>query len=123
MPAAYAVEATEFPDLARRYGVNGVPKTVVAARAGGDDTIEILGALPQDDFVERIPEFGFETQAGAPAGELDVAHLWPASRQVDCHGCVFLIVLKPPQGNLQPSDGSTKRILVMVVALHSRFSP
>ena len=26
---AYAVEATEFPDLARRYRVNGVPKTVV----------------------------------------------------------------------------------------------
>ena len=26
---AYAVEATEFPDLARRYMVNGVPKTVV----------------------------------------------------------------------------------------------
>ena len=26
---AYAVEATEFPDLARRYRVTGVPKTVV----------------------------------------------------------------------------------------------
>ena len=25
---AYAVEATEFPDLARRYHVSGVPKTV-----------------------------------------------------------------------------------------------
>ena len=44
---AYAVEATEFPDLARRYQVTGVPKTVV------DDEVEILGALPQDAFVEQ----------------------------------------------------------------------
>lgn len=44
---AYAVEATEFPDLARRYRVTGVPKTVV------DDTVEILGALPEEDFVEQ----------------------------------------------------------------------
>ena len=44
---AYAVEATEFPDLARRYRVTGVPKTVV------DEEIEILGALPQDAFVEQ----------------------------------------------------------------------
>jgi glutaredoxin-like protein len=50
---AYAVEATEFPDLARRYGVNGVPKTVVAGETGDADAIEILGALPQDDFVEQ----------------------------------------------------------------------
>jgi len=42
---AYAVEATEFPDLARRYQVSGVPKTVV------NDTVEILGALPQDAYV------------------------------------------------------------------------
>ncbi len=44
---AYAVEATEYPDLARRYHVTGVPKTVV------DDRIEILGALPEDDFVAQ----------------------------------------------------------------------
>ena len=44
---AYAVEATEFPDLARRYRISGVPKTVV------NDAIEILGALPQDAFVEQ----------------------------------------------------------------------
>jgi glutaredoxin-like protein len=49
---AFAVEATEFPDLARRYQVTGVPKTVVNA---GDsaDAIEILGALPPDDFVSQ----------------------------------------------------------------------
>jgi predicted DsbA family dithiol-disulfide isomerase len=44
---AFAVEATEFPDLARRYRVNGVPKTVV------DEEIEILGALPESAFVEQ----------------------------------------------------------------------
>jgi hypothetical protein len=44
---ATAVEATEFPDLARKYQVTGVPKTVV------NDAIEILGALPQDAFIEQ----------------------------------------------------------------------
>ena len=44
---AYAVEATECPDLARRYRVTGVPKTVV------NDTIEILGSLPEEAFVEQ----------------------------------------------------------------------
>ena len=44
---AYAVEATEFPDLARRYTVSGVPKTVV------NDRVEILGALPEAAFVEQ----------------------------------------------------------------------
>jgi predicted DsbA family dithiol-disulfide isomerase len=44
---AYAVEATEFPDLVRRYQVTGVPKTVV------NEQIEILGALPEDAFVEQ----------------------------------------------------------------------
>ena len=44
---AFAVEATEFPDLARKYSVNGVPKTVV------NDSIEILGALPPDAFVSQ----------------------------------------------------------------------
>ena len=49
---AYAVEATEYPDLARRYRVNGVPKTIV------NEAIEILGALPQDAFVsEALAQF------------------------------------------------------------------
>lgn len=50
---AYAVEATEFPDLARRYQVTGVPKTVVAAPGASSDTTEILGALPPDAFVSQ----------------------------------------------------------------------
>ena len=44
---AAAVEATEFPDLARRYRVSGVPKTIV------NETTEILGALPPDMFIEQ----------------------------------------------------------------------
>ena len=44
---ATAVEATEFPDLVRRYHVTGVPKTIVNER------VEILGALPPAAFVEE----------------------------------------------------------------------
>jgi thiol-disulfide isomerase/thioredoxin len=52
---AFAVEATEYPDLARRYRVTGVPKTVV------DDDIEILGALPEEDFVtQALGKFAVE---------------------------------------------------------------
>jgi glutaredoxin-like protein len=56
---AYAVETTEFPDLTRRYMVNGVPKTVVAGGAGGGDPIEILGSLPQDDFIDQALGLAF----------------------------------------------------------------
>ena len=44
---SYAVEVTEYPDLARRYHVTGVPKTVV------NDEIEILGGLPEEEFVAQ----------------------------------------------------------------------
>jgi glutaredoxin-like protein len=47
---ATCVEATEFIDLSHRYRVTGVPKTVV------NDAIEILGALPEDEFVRAILE-------------------------------------------------------------------
>jgi len=58
---ALAVEATEFPDLARRYQVNGVPKTVV------NDAIEILGALPQDAFVQQaLSTFGYGVSTLTP---------------------------------------------------------
>jgi hypothetical protein len=39
------VEASEFPDLVRKYQVSGVPKTMV------NETVEILGARPEEDFV------------------------------------------------------------------------
>ena len=47
---AVAVEATEFPDLARRFRVSAVPKTVVNASG------EILGAVPPDAFIEQVIE-------------------------------------------------------------------
>jgi hypothetical protein len=45
---ADCIEATEFPELAGRYRVYAVPKTVV----NGDSFIE--GALPEQFFVESI---------------------------------------------------------------------
>ena len=40
-----SIDATEFMDLTRRFRVTGVPKTIV------NGTIEILGALPEEQFV------------------------------------------------------------------------
>jgi predicted DsbA family dithiol-disulfide isomerase len=51
-----AVEAQEFPDLARKYRVSGVPKTVV------NDEVEILGALPEDAFIEQALA-GFDSRS------------------------------------------------------------
>ena len=45
---ATCVEATEFMDLSRRYRVTGVPKTVI------NETVEILGAVPEDAFVRSV---------------------------------------------------------------------
>jgi hypothetical protein len=42
------VEATEFPDLAQRYSVMAVPRTVV------NDTLSFEGALPEGQFVEQV---------------------------------------------------------------------
>ena len=45
---AVAIDATEFPDLVRRYHVNGVPKTII------NGSKELLGAAPEDAFVAAI---------------------------------------------------------------------
>lgn len=50
---SYAIEATEFPELSRRFRVTGVPKTIV------NDTVEIMGAMPEEAFVRaalQLPE-------------------------------------------------------------------
>jgi hypothetical protein len=44
------VEATEFPHLAQRYQVRGVPRTVV------NETGFIDGGLPEAAFVEQVLE-------------------------------------------------------------------
>ena len=42
------VEATEFPHLANKYQVYGVPRTVI------NETIHIEGAVPEPMFVEEL---------------------------------------------------------------------
>lgn len=51
---AVTIQATEFFDLSRKYRVTGVPKTVV------NEEIEILGALPEGQFVRAA--LGIEEQ-------------------------------------------------------------
>ena len=45
---ADVVEATEFPHLAQRYNVMGVPKTVV------NDRVDFEGALPEPRFLQQV---------------------------------------------------------------------
>ena len=46
--SAIAIDATEYPDLVRRYEVSGVPKTIV------NDSIEILGAASEEELVAAL---------------------------------------------------------------------
>jgi predicted DsbA family dithiol-disulfide isomerase len=45
---ADVVEVSEFIDVAQRYRVQGVPKTVI------NDRIEFTGALPEPRFVQEV---------------------------------------------------------------------
>jgi len=45
---ADVVEVSEFPDLARRYGIRGVPKTVI------NDGVEFVGNVPEPMFVDHL---------------------------------------------------------------------
>ena len=45
---ADVVEATEFPEWVRKYGVRGVPKTII------NDDVEFVGALPEKEFLQYI---------------------------------------------------------------------
>ena len=47
---ADVVEVSEFPDLAQRYMVRGVPKTVI------NDGVEFLGNVPEATFVAHIQQ-------------------------------------------------------------------
>ncbi len=42
------VEASEFPEVARRYQVMAVPKTVV------NDKVEFMGAVPEAMFLDQV---------------------------------------------------------------------
>ena len=43
------VEAMEFPDIANRYNVSGVPQTTINDGAGN-----AVGAIPEDDLISEI---------------------------------------------------------------------
>ncbi len=45
---ASMIESAEFPELAAQFKILGVPKTVV------NNTIQIEGAIPDDEFVSRL---------------------------------------------------------------------
>jgi glutaredoxin-like protein len=45
---ADVIEISEFPDLAERYGVQGVPKVVI------NDRVEFVGAQPEAAFLEAL---------------------------------------------------------------------
>jgi len=45
---ADVIEVSEFIDLAQRYQVQGVPKTVI------NDRVEFAGALPEPRFVQQV---------------------------------------------------------------------
>jgi predicted DsbA family dithiol-disulfide isomerase len=45
---AECIEATEFPELARRYQVMAVPKIVI------NDKVGFEGALPERDFLGAV---------------------------------------------------------------------
>ena len=45
---ADVVEIQEFPDLARRYNVTGVPKIVL------NDQMELLGAQPESTLLAAV---------------------------------------------------------------------
>lgn len=45
---ADVIEAMEFPDLAQRYQVRGVPKIVI------NDRVEFVGALPESNFLDYV---------------------------------------------------------------------
>lgn len=47
---ADVIEAMEFPELSRRYGVRGVPKIII------NETTEFTGALPEAQYLAHIRE-------------------------------------------------------------------
>ena len=48
---AEMVEAMEFPDLANRHNVSGVPQTTI-----NDGAAHIIGAAPEDHLIAEIKQ-------------------------------------------------------------------
>jgi hypothetical protein len=55
------VEASEFPGLSQQYAVYQVPKTII------NDAAEVLGAVPETEFVKAIVAAVGPPAAQAPA--------------------------------------------------------
>ncbi len=45
---ADVIEISEYPELAQRYQIFGVPKTVI------NDSVEVEGAVPEQAFVQEV---------------------------------------------------------------------
>jgi predicted DsbA family dithiol-disulfide isomerase len=45
---ADVIEASEFPELIQRYGVRGVPKTMI------NGTVGVEGAVPEAALLQRV---------------------------------------------------------------------
>lgn len=50
--SAEGVEATEFPELANRYSVYGVPRTVIEVAGGGE--VHVEGAVPETRLLAEL---------------------------------------------------------------------
>jgi predicted DsbA family dithiol-disulfide isomerase len=69
---ALTIEANEFPEMTRRYGVQGVPRTVVNRQGA------FVGALPEQQFVASVLELaGVQPEED---GQADVTGEAPDSR-------------------------------------------
>ena len=68
--AADVVEVQEFPDLAQRYQISGVPKTVIS------DRVQFLGAVPEEAFLAKVLEAaGLEVTQEESASEAPTSTL------------------------------------------------
>ena len=58
---ALTIEANEFPEVSRRFGVQGVPRTVVNRQGA------FVGALPEQQFVASVLKLaGIELESVEP---------------------------------------------------------
>lgn len=65
---ADVIEITEFPYLAQRHNIFGVPKTII------NDVVSIEGAIPEPQLLAQVL-----AAAGKPAGEAQQAGRAPSS--------------------------------------------
>ena len=57
---ADVIEAEEFPELARRYGVRQVPLTII------NEFATVAGMVSQDELLERVLQAGIQQEQGTP---------------------------------------------------------